>query len=134
MSRYLLICTDCRDPDTAADVCCRPTGTVPAPSGAPSQLPIVLHRKHDFTASIYQSYSSYLSDYKLSTREGLVQFSELAARSFITQTRRRVHGLHVRRHMRLHAILALCHLSRTKKTTARVPREAAPSAAPLWPP
>jgi hypothetical protein len=51
-SKYLLICTDCRDTDTAADVSYRIARTV-TPSGAPSQSPIVLYKKQDVTACIY---------------------------------------------------------------------------------
>jgi hypothetical protein len=66
-SRYLLICTDSRDTDTAADVSYKSTRTV-TPSGAPSQSPIVLYKKQDFTASIYQT--GCLFNYKRSTRDG----------------------------------------------------------------
>jgi hypothetical protein len=53
-SRCLLICTDCRDTDTAADVSYRPTRTVTS-SSAPSQSPVVLYKKQDFTSCIYRT-------------------------------------------------------------------------------
>jgi hypothetical protein len=60
-SRYLLICTDCRDTDTSADVSYRPTRTV-TPSGAPSQSPIVFYKKQGFTACMYQT--GFLFNYR----------------------------------------------------------------------
>jgi hypothetical protein len=67
-SRYLLICTDCGDTDTAADVSYRPTRTV-TPSGAPSQSHLLSCIRNKTSRRVYiKPVASLIT--KRSTREG----------------------------------------------------------------